>query len=120
MNAWRVLLAILFPPLAVLDKGCGTATLVFVLTMFGWFPGVIVALLILSGEVKLSQRGERRFVEIPGGRVTVVNEPRLVEVPVQSTEEKAKRKGAFIRLEDGEVAEVVEDDGLPEKRKRTL
>lgn len=43
----------------------------------------------------------------------------------ESNEEREKRKNAFnqkgiyIHLEDGEVAEVIEDDGqMPEKRKR--
>lgn len=48
MSIWRVLLAILFPPLAVIDKGCGSVTLVFILTVCGWIPGVIAALIILN------------------------------------------------------------------------
>lgn len=48
MNFWRVLLAILFPPLAVIDKGCGSVVLVFILTVCGWIPGVIAALIILN------------------------------------------------------------------------
>jgi len=42
----RILLAIIFPPLAVYDKGCGTILLVLLLTCLGWLPGTIVALLI--------------------------------------------------------------------------
>jgi len=48
MNIWRVLLSILFPPLAVIDKGCGSITIVFILTVLGWIPGVIAALIILN------------------------------------------------------------------------
>ena len=119
---WRVLMALIFPPLAVLDKGCGTATLVFLLTLFGWFPGMVVAMIIISSDSHISvKRGERRFVEIPGGRLIVVSNQRFVDVPVYPEEEKAKRKGAFIHLEDGEVAEIIEDDGeLPERRKLSL
>jgi len=44
----RVLLCIVFPPLAVIDKGCGSVLLVLLLTLFGWVPGVIGALIICS------------------------------------------------------------------------
>ena len=42
----RYILCLIFPPLAVLDKGCGTVLLVFVFTLFGWLPGTILAFLI--------------------------------------------------------------------------
>jgi len=48
MTIWRVVLSILFPPLAVFDKGCGSIIIVFILTIFGWVPGVIAALVILN------------------------------------------------------------------------
>lgn len=48
MSLVRVLLAILFPPLAVADKGCGSFLIVFILTLLGWVPGVIAALVILN------------------------------------------------------------------------
>ncbi len=48
MSFWRVLLAILFPPLSVLDKGCGSILIVCILTILGWVPGVIAALIILN------------------------------------------------------------------------
>lgn len=48
MSFWRVLLAIIFPPLAVLDKGCGSILIVLILTCAGWIPGVIAALIILN------------------------------------------------------------------------
>ena len=46
MSIWRVLLCVLFPPLAVLDRGCGSIIIVTVLTLIGWVPGVIGALVI--------------------------------------------------------------------------
>jgi len=46
MSLWRVLLCIIFPPLAVLDKGCGSVLIVLILTIIGWVPGVIAALVI--------------------------------------------------------------------------
>lgn len=51
MSFGRVLLCILLPPLAVLDRGCGSVVLVTVLTLFGWVPGII-------GAVLLSTRSE--------------------------------------------------------------
>lgn len=44
----RVILSIIFPPLAVIDKGCGSVLIVFILTLCGWIPGVIGALIILN------------------------------------------------------------------------
>jgi uncharacterized membrane protein YqaE (UPF0057 family) len=46
MSFLRVLLCILFPPLAVIDKGCGSVLIVFLLTLAGWIPGVLAALII--------------------------------------------------------------------------
>lgn len=48
MSFWRVLLSIICPPLAVLDKGCGSIIIVLLLTFCGWVPGVIAALIILN------------------------------------------------------------------------
>lgn len=48
MSFFRVLLSILFPPLAVIDRGCGSMLIVFLLTLCGWVPGVIAALIILN------------------------------------------------------------------------
>ncbi|HOY42102.1 MAG TPA: YqaE/Pmp3 family membrane protein [Chitinophagales bacterium] len=48
MSIWRVLISILFPPLAVYDKGCGSIVITFILTLIGWVPGVIAALVILN------------------------------------------------------------------------
>lgn len=48
MSIWRVILSIIFPPLAVLDKGCGSILIVLILTICGWIPGVIAALIIIN------------------------------------------------------------------------
>lgn len=48
MSIIRVILSIIFPPLAVIDKGCGSILIVFLLTLCGWVPGVIAALVILN------------------------------------------------------------------------
>ena len=53
MSFFRVLLSILFPPFAVIDRGCGSVLIVFILTIFGWVPGVIAALVILNNPDKL-------------------------------------------------------------------
>ena len=46
MGLGRAILCIIFPPLAVLDRGCGTVLIVLALTIAGWIPGAIAALLI--------------------------------------------------------------------------
>ena len=48
MGFFRVLFAIFFPPLSVIDQGCGSVLIVFILTLCGWVPGVIAALVILN------------------------------------------------------------------------
>ncbi len=49
MSVGRAILCILLPPLAVLDKGCGSILIVTFLTLVGWLPGVIAAL-VMSKE----------------------------------------------------------------------
>ena len=48
MSFWRVILSLFLPPLAVFDKGCGSILIVLLLTICGWVPGVIAALMILN------------------------------------------------------------------------
>ena len=50
MSCLRGILAIIFPPLAVLDRGCGSVLIVALLTLCGWVPGVIAALVILNNK----------------------------------------------------------------------
>lgn len=46
MGCGRAILCIILPPLAVLDRGCGTVIIVALLTIAGWVPGAIAALLL--------------------------------------------------------------------------
>ena len=48
MGCLRALLCIVLPPLAVLDRGCGSIVLVSLLTLAGWVPGAIAALVICN------------------------------------------------------------------------
>ena len=48
MSCLRVLLAILFTPMAVVDRGCGSVLIVLILSVCGWIPGVLAALIILN------------------------------------------------------------------------
>ncbi len=50
MSVFRVLLCIILPPLAVIDKGCGSLLIVCILTLLGWIPGMIGALIIITGS----------------------------------------------------------------------
>ena len=46
MGCGRAIVCIIFPPLAVIDRGCGTILIVFALTLAGWIPGAIAALIL--------------------------------------------------------------------------
>lgn len=46
MGCFRAVMCIVFPPLAVIDRGCGALLIVVALTAAGWIPGVIGALVI--------------------------------------------------------------------------
>lgn len=46
MGCMRALVCLLLPPLAVIDRGCGTVLIVTALTIAGWVPGVIAALVL--------------------------------------------------------------------------
>lgn len=46
MGCLRALVCLIFPPLAVIDRGCGTVIIVTALTIAGWVPGVIAALVL--------------------------------------------------------------------------
>lgn len=58
MSLFRAVLCIVFPPLAVLDRGCGTIVIVTLLTLAGWVPGAIAALL-LNYEARQMRRMSR-------------------------------------------------------------
>lgn len=46
MSLLRAIVCLLLPPLAVIDRGCGTVLIVTALTIAGWVPGVIAALVL--------------------------------------------------------------------------
>ena len=50
MSLFRAIIAIICPPLAVLDKGCGSILIVFILTLLGFIPGIIAALIIVNKQ----------------------------------------------------------------------
>lgn len=52
MGCGRAILCIILPPLAVLDKGCGTIVIVCLLTLAGWVPGAIAALVICNQDAQ--------------------------------------------------------------------
>ena len=45
MGCGKIILCIIFPPLAVLDRGCQAIVVTTLLTVLGWIPGVIAAIL---------------------------------------------------------------------------
>jgi uncharacterized membrane protein YqaE (UPF0057 family) len=115
MSIWRAFLCLIFPPLAVLDRGCGMAIIVGLLWLAGGIPGIIAAFAINLLDPKpadAERGGSGRFVQIP------VQQRDVDDADFDDEFEKPKRKGAFVRLADGEIAEVIEDDGqMPDVRK---
>ena len=50
---FRIILALIFPPLAVLGLrgvGCGTLLLLFILTLCVWVPGQVAAIVLVVKE----------------------------------------------------------------------
>lgn len=54
MNWLRVIMCIIFPPLAVIDKGIKPVILTCVLTFLGWVPGIVCALIYSSKQKPVS------------------------------------------------------------------
>ncbi|HEX2906783.1 MAG TPA: YqaE/Pmp3 family membrane protein [Phototrophicaceae bacterium] len=102
MAPWRIVMALIFPPFAVIDKGCGAFALVCLLTFPFWIPGIFAALWIISRD---NPSRDVRYVDVPAGYVPVPRE--------DGGYEKPKRKGAYVHLEDGDVLEVIDDDNRP-------
>jgi uncharacterized membrane protein YqaE (UPF0057 family) len=48
MTFLRAVVCVLLPPLAVIDKGCGSILVVTALWCAGWIPGVIGAMVICT------------------------------------------------------------------------
>ena len=46
----KYLLCIIFPPLAVANRGCATMMIVLMFTLLGWIPGVIFAFLVCLND----------------------------------------------------------------------
>jgi len=49
---YRVVLSVVCPPLAVIDKGAKPLLLTLVLTVLGWVPGIVCALVYSSYPTK--------------------------------------------------------------------
>ena len=69
----QLLLCFLLPPAAVWKKGCGSVIVVWILTSFGWWPGVIAALWICkkSGatEAAPEKKTEKKTISKKGFNV---------------------------------------------------
>jgi uncharacterized membrane protein YqaE (UPF0057 family) len=50
MDIRRLTLAFIMPPAAVMNKEAGTIMLTGILTLWGWIPGVVAALYMISRE----------------------------------------------------------------------
>ena len=52
MSLFRFFLSVIYTPLAVLNRGCGSMLIVFVLCVFGYVPVVNTGLVILNNPKK--------------------------------------------------------------------
>ena len=52
MDIRRLVLAFVLPPAAVMNKEAGTIMLTGILTVLGWVPGVVAALIMIGQEQK--------------------------------------------------------------------
>jgi len=52
MDIRRLILAVILPPAAVMNKEAGTIMLTGLLTLLGWVPGVVAALIMINQEKK--------------------------------------------------------------------
>ena len=59
MSCGRAILCIVLPPLAVVDKGCGSIVIVTLLTLAGWVPGA-------APSQRRGTRGRARSIERGG------------------------------------------------------
>ena len=66
MSLLRALLAIFFPPLAVIDKGCGSVFIVLLLTLCGWVPGVDPAILDPRDTYADAAQWEEKALDLAG------------------------------------------------------
>jgi len=57
MDIRRLILAFILPPAAVMNKEAGTIMLTGILTLWGWIPGVVAALVMISQE-QLKKKAE--------------------------------------------------------------
>ena len=64
MGCGRAVLCVIFPPLAVIDRGCGTVLIVLLLTLAGWIPGAMAAL-ILNYQAANYEKLRRQGVPVP-------------------------------------------------------
>ena len=70
MSCGRAILCIILPPLAVIDLGCAPFLIVCFLTLAGWIPGAVAALVFTTvmdrdddapeGKPKPKRKGKRR------------------------------------------------------------
>jgi uncharacterized membrane protein YqaE (UPF0057 family) len=55
MDIRRWILAVVLPPAAVMNKEAGTIMLTGLLTVLGWVPGVVAAMVMLVQEQKAKE-----------------------------------------------------------------
>ncbi len=60
MPIWRIIVCVLLPPLAVADKGLNSFIIVLILTLLGWLPGVIGAVIICNSTKRSNSKRKKK------------------------------------------------------------
>jgi uncharacterized membrane protein YqaE (UPF0057 family) len=60
MPIWRIIVCVLLPPLAVADKGLNSFLIVLILTILGWLPGVVGAIIICNNTKRYNSKRKRK------------------------------------------------------------
>lgn len=59
MGCLRALICLIFPPLAVIDRGCGALLIVSVLTIAGFWVGGVLAALFINYTIAQEEKYKR-------------------------------------------------------------
>lgn len=95
MRIWKLVLAVLLPPLAVWDKGCGTILMVTLLTVLFWIPGVIAALLIIRRDLqRLPDATEDRSADLLDAAQAFKSQPIAPEAFASDTQPTIQAQSA--------------------------
>jgi uncharacterized membrane protein YqaE (UPF0057 family) len=81
MQVERLLLCLLAPPLAMIDKGANEVILVAFFTVLGWVPGVLIALGITTADWHAQREQAKRAATLDDMQRSIQQHDQLVNLP---------------------------------------